>query len=295
VCLLVITALANIPLVIFADVNGGEYQQQYEYLVSEIADDYEDELESLEIGNEQEARTSLFYRWRQRGGFFGTDLGFEFYRAFIRDNRYQLFFAGMRTTITLSALALTIGTVIGLIVTFLSMSKIKYLRWISTVYLDIIRGTPLMVQAMLWYFVFLSGLGLPRLLIGGIAFGFNSGAYLSEIFRAGIMSIDKGQTEAGRSLGMTRFQTMRLIVLPQAIKNVLPAIANEYIVLIKETAIVFVIAVPDIMRAANVVISLTFSPMMPLLGATVMYYVIIKTLSIFFRWMEKRLRKADAR
>ena len=225
----------------------------------------------------------------------GPDIGFDFYRAFIRDDRYMLFLNGMRTTITLSIMALAIGTVIGLLVTYLSMSKIKPLRWLALAYLDIIRGTPLIVQAKLWYFVILSGADLPRIVIGAIAFGVNSGAYLSEIFRAGILSIDKGQTEAGRSLGMTSLQTMRRIVLPQAIKNVLPSLANEYIVLVKETSVVFVIAIPDIMRAANVVMSLTFEPMMPLLGATVMYYFIIKVLSILFRWMERRLRKADAR
>ena len=219
----------------------------------------------------------------------------EFYRAFIRENRYQLFLAGMRTTITLAILALAIGTVVGLLITYFTMNKIKPLRWVANIYLDLIRGTPLMVQIMLWYFVFLGGMGLPRILVGGIAFGVNSGAYLSEIFRAGIMSIDKGQTEAGRSLGMSSFKTMWLIVFPQAIKNVLPAIANEYIVLIKETAIAFAIAIPDILRAANIVISRTFSPMMPLLGATVMYYVIIKTLSVIFKIIEKQMRKADAR
>ncbi|MCL2407285.1 MAG: amino acid ABC transporter permease [Defluviitaleaceae bacterium] len=241
--------------------------------------------------------------------FLETDSGFEFYRAFIRDDRYQLFFSGMWVTIRLSAMALLFGTLIGLFITFLSLCKsnkhtvlpikilIKTGNIFAGIYLDIIRGTPLIVQVMLWYFVIIGPLpiNLQPLLVAGIAFGVNSGAYLSEIFRAGILSVDKGQAEAGRSLGMTRFTTMWRIVLPQAIKNVLPTIANEYIVLIKETAIAFVIGVPDIIRAAQVVNSRIFNPMMPFLGATVMYYIIIKFLSIIFKILEKRLRRVDTR
>jgi His/Glu/Gln/Arg/opine family amino acid ABC transporter permease subunit len=230
----------------------------------------------------------------------------EFTRAFIDKDRYMLFLEGLRNTLLLSVLAVFFGIIIGIVITFLNMNEFEWIRRdkprrvirrlsrvISGVYLDIIRGTPSFIQLLVMAYIVLAGVGLHKLLIAAIAFGINSGAYVSEIIRAGIQSVDCGQTEAGRSLGLTGFQTMRFIVAPQAIKNVLPTLANEFIVLIKETAVAGYIAVFDITKAAMVVQSNIYSATMPLLGAAVMYYVIIKVLSTFFRLMERRLKASE--
>jgi His/Glu/Gln/Arg/opine family amino acid ABC transporter permease subunit len=230
----------------------------------------------------------------------------QFTRAFIDKDRYLLFLEGMRNTLLLSVLAVILGTVVGILITFLNMNEFEWIRRetprrivrrisrvFSGIYLDVIRGTPSFIQLLVMAYIILAGVGLHKIIIAAIAFGVNSGAYVSEIIRAGIQSVDRGQTEAGRSLGMTGFQTMRLIVGPQAVKNVLPTLANEFIILIKETAVAGYIAVFDITKAAMVVTSNIYSPTMPLLGAAVMYYVIIKILSTFFRLMEKKLKTSE--
>ncbi|MCL2592780.1 MAG: amino acid ABC transporter permease [Defluviitaleaceae bacterium] len=237
-----------------------------------------------------------------------TNFAHEFRRTFIVDDRYRLFITGLNNTLILSLLSVLFGILIGLFVTYLNMSNfdsIKHIklrrvikffsRIVSNIYLDVIRGTPVVIQLLVMVFVIFAGSSMNRLLIAAIAFGINSGAYVSEIIRAGILSIDKGQTEAGRSLGLSGFNTMRLVVVPQAIKNVLPALANEFIVLIKETAVVGAVAIIDITRSAQLIQSTTFSAAMPLLGSAVMYYVIIKVLSIAFKILEKHMRKSDKR
>ena len=216
-------------------------------------------------------------------------------KNFIQENRYQWIVGGLKNTIILSLLAGALGIAIGALITFCKLSKIKPLNWIANVYLDIIRGTPSMTQLLVIYFVIFAAIKINPILVGAIAFGVNSGAYVAEIIRAGILSIDKGQTEAGRSLGLTSVQTMRYIIFPQAIKNILPALANEFIVLIKETAIVGYIGVMDLTKGAGVIQSRTFKPTVPLLTSAAIYYVLIKILTILFGMAEKRMRKADVR
>ena len=218
-----------------------------------------------------------------------------FYQNFIRDNRYELIFRGLGNTLLISLLAAFIGIVIGSLLTFCKLSKYKILRLIANVYIDIIRGTPAFTQLLVFYFVIFGSFSINRLIAAAIAFGVNSGAYVSEIIRAGILSIDKGQTEAGRSLGFSSGQTMRLIVFPQAIKNILPALTNEFIVLIKETSVAGYIGVVDIMKAANLIQTRTFSYTWTLMGSAVIYYIIIKILTIIFSNLENHMRKADAR
>ena len=145
----------------------------------------------------------------------------------------------------------------------------------------------------MWFIIFASCKN--SMLVAALAFGINSGAYVAEIVRAGILAVDKGQTEAGRALGLSKFQTMIYIVIPQAIKNVLPPIGNEFIVLIKETAIVGYVSMTDLTRAANQVVSLTYQAFMPLIGAAVIYFVIIKILTILLAKLERRLRQGDNR
>lgn len=167
--------------------------------------------------------------------------------------------------------------------------------FIGGIYTDVIRGTPSVTQLMIIYFVIFASVQLDKWIIAAIAFGINSGAYVSEIIRAGILSIDKGQTEAGRSLGLSAFQTMSRIVIPQAVKNIFPALCNEFIVLIKETAIVGYVGLMDIQKAGDFIKSATFIAFMPLIGTAVIYYVLIKILTLSLGRIEARLRKADAR
>lgn len=218
-----------------------------------------------------------------------------FYKCFIREDRYQLLLSGIGVTIKVSLLAIVIGILIGMVIAMCNLSKKKAVRLIGGIYTDVIRGTPSVTQLMIIYFVIFASVQLDKWIIAAIAFGVNSGAYVSEIIRAGILSIDKGQTEAGRSLGLSAFQTMSRIVIPQAVKNIFPALCNEFIVLIKETAIVGYVGLMDIQKAGDFIKSATFIAFMPLIGTTVIYYVLIKILTLALRRVEIRLRRADAR
>ena len=178
---------------------------------------------------------------------------------------------------------------------FCALSKKKVLNLIGKVYTDVIRGTPSVTQLMIIYFVVFATVDLEKWVIAAIAFGINSGAYVSEIIRAGILSIDKGQTEAGRSLGLNAMQTMVSIIIPQAVKNIFPALCNEFIVLVKETAIVGYIGLVDIQKAGDLIKSATFEAFMPLITTAIIYFVLIKTLTLALARVEKALRKSDNR
>ena len=228
-----------------------------------------------------------------------ADFGNEFYKSFIKDDRYKLLLSGIGVTIKVSLLAIVVGILIGMLIALCNLSKRKLPKVFGGVYTDIIRGTPSVTQLMLIYFVvfgsWLSEVNLDKWVIAAIAFGINSGAYVSEIIRAGILSVDHGQTEAGRSLGLSAFQTMSRIVIPQAVKNIFPALCNEFIVLIKETAIVGYVGLMDIQKAGDFIKSATFKPFMPLFGTAIIYYVLIKILTLALRQVEKGLRKSDVR
>lgn len=218
-----------------------------------------------------------------------------FYRCFIKEDRYKLLLSGIGVTIKVSLLGVFIGILIGMLIAMCNLSKRKPLKLIGGVYTDIIRGTPSVTQLMIIYFVIFATVNLDKWIIAAIAFGINSGAYVSEIIRAGIMSVDKGQTEAGRSLGLSAFQTMTRIVIPQAVKNIFPALCNEFIVLIKETAIVGYVGLMDIQKAGDFIKSATFIAFMPLIGTAIIYYVLIKILTLLLSNIETRLRKSDIR
>ena len=219
----------------------------------------------------------------------------QFYSCFIEDDRYMLLVKGIGVTIEVSLLAVVIGICIGYLIAKCNLSKKKGLRAIGKVYTDVIRGTPSVTQLMIIYFVIFATVPWPKWIIASIAFGINSGAYVSEIIRAGILSIDKGQTEAGRSLGLNARQTMRLIVMPQAVKNIFPTLCNEFIFLIKETAIVGYVGLMDIQMAGDFIKSATFRAFMPLIGTAIIYYVIIKVLTIILNRIEKKLRESEMR
>ena len=219
----------------------------------------------------------------------------EFYRCFIKENRYKWLVDGIGVTIKVSLVALALGVIIGFLIALCNLSKNKALKSIGYVYTDVIRGTPSVTQLMIIYFVIFASISWSKWIIAAIAFGINSGAYVAEIFRAGIQSLDKGQTEAGRSLGLSSRQTMMKIVLPQALKNIFPALCNEFIVLIKETAIVGYVGLMDIQKAGDFIKTATYITFMPLIATAIIYYVIIKILNIGLKRIENALRKSDLR
>ena len=226
------------------------------------------------------------------------NLQHQFNRYFVDNGATEWWLTGLKTTLLVTVIALCIGVVLGLLIALIRSTheqtgKLKLLNIVARVYLTIIRGTPSMIQILFFYSVIFATVNLNNIVIGGIAFGINSGAYVAEIFRSGITSVDKGQTEAGRSLGLNSAQTMRLIIIPQAFKNVLPALINEMIVLLKETAIIGYIGTIDITKAATLVQSRTYDALVPLLSAAIFYLILVMILTYFMGKLERRLRKSD--
>lgn len=230
--------------------------------------------------------------WLEKvGGMFET--------AFIEGDRWKLYINGLGITLQIAFFAAILGLLIGTVLALMKLSTKrngKKTIWarIANAYIDIIRGTPSVLQLLIMWFIIMANCK-NGMLVASLSFGINSGAYVAEIVRAGIMAVDKGQTEAGRSLGLSKAQTMIYIVIPQAVKNVLPPIGNEFIVLLKETAIVGYVSLTDLTRVANQISSRTYEAFMPLIGAAVIYFVIIKILTILLDRLERRLRKSDNR
>lgn len=223
----------------------------------------------------------------------------KFYGAFISGDRWKLYFEGLSITLEIAFFAAIVGLLIGVVVALMKLSTRrngKKTIWavIANAYIDVIRGTPSVLQLLIMWFVIMKS-SRNGILIAVLSFGINSGAYVAEIVRAGIMAVDRGQSEAGRSLGLSKAQTMIYIIIPQAIKNVLPPIGNEFIVLLKETAIVGYVGLSDLTRMANQISSRTYEAFMPLIGAAVIYFVIIKILTVLLNMLERRLRKSDNR
>ena len=174
-----------------------------------------------------------------------------------------------------------------------STGKMKFLNAICNIYLTVIRGTPTMVQLLIMYYVIFASSNLNKVVVAFLAFGINSGAYVAEIVRSGIMSIDRGQLEAGRSLGFSYASTMWYIIMPQAFKNVLPALANEFIVLLKETSICGYIGLMDLTRGGDIIRSRTYNAFMPLLAVALIYLILVMILSALVRQLERRLRNSE--
>ena len=235
-------------------------------------------------------------------------LWFDFYRNFIADNHWQLLVNGLGNTLLMTAGALLIGIVIGVVIALVrsvwdtnsaKMPKgvgkfcLSVLNKFCTLYTTVLRGTPMMVQLLVMAYIVL--VGYDAMLIATISFGLNSGAYVAEIFRGGIMSIDKGQFEAGRSLGLNYLQTMWFIIAPQVLKNVLPTLANEFITLLKETSIAGYVAVQDLTFAGNRIRGVTYSAFMPLIAVAIIYLVLVTALTWLVGKFERRLRQGDNR
>jgi polar amino acid transport system permease protein len=221
----------------------------------------------------------------------------HFYNAIIPDQRYLAYLDGLKVTLLISFFAILLGSAIGVLVAIVKVtamnSKMRWLVAICNIYINIIRGTPLMVQLLIIYNLIFTSRNTNELLVGAVCFGINSGAYVAEIIRAGIESIDRGQMEAGRSLGLNYLQTMKLIILPQAIRNILPALGNEFIVLIKETSVAGVIAVTDLTKAAQYVGSRTWDILPPLVIAAACYLVLVMGLTKLLNVFERGLAKGD--
>lgn len=236
-----------------------------------------------------------------------ADLKADFILNFIEDNRWLYLLNGLKSTLIITFFALLLGVAIGVVVAMVRSTYdkniadmrrgpgrffLKLVNGVCKIYLTVIRGTPVVVQLLIGYFVILVSVR-NGIVVASLIFGINSGAYVAEIIRSGIMSIDNGQFEAGRSLGFNYIQTMQHIIIPQAFKNVLPALANEFIVLLKETSVAGYVAITDLTKAGNVIIGRTMSPFMPLLAVALVYL----TLVIFFSWLvgklERRLRSSD--
>lgn len=235
------------------------------------------------------------------------DFFYSIFRCFIYDDRYLMLVKGLGNTLLLTFGALIIGVILGVLVSLIRVTydrnisemrpgfgrgMLKFGNVIAKIYLTVIRGTPMVVQILLMYLVFLASVD-NKIVVGILAFGINSGAYVAEIIRSGIMSVDIGQTEAGRSLGFGYVPTMRYVILPQAFKTVLPTLANEFIVLIKETAVAGYIGLADLTYAGNIIGGITFDYFTPLITVAIIYLLMV----MFFTWLvgklERRLRSNE--
>ena len=222
----------------------------------------------------------------------------EFILNFIEDNRWKYIVDGLKITLIVTIFAVLIGVLLGFLIAIVrtihdKTGKLKILNAICKVYLTVIRGTPVVVQLMIIYFIIFGSVDISKVLVAIIAFGINSGAYVAEIFRSGIMSIDNGQFEAGRSLGFNYAQTMMYIIMPQAFKNVLPTLCNEFISLLKETSVSGYIALQDLTKGGDIIRSRTYDAFMPLIAVALIYLAMVMIFTKLVSLLERRLRNSD--
>ena len=220
------------------------------------------------------------------------------YLNLIKDDRWQYLTGGLKNTLIITFFATLIGIALGLLIAIVRAThdktgKMKFLNGVCQVYLTVIRGTPAVIQLMIFYYCIFVSRVFAGVFVGVIAFGLNSAAYVAEIFRSGIMSIDEGQMEAGRSLGFNYVQTMRYIIMPQAFKNVLPALGNEFIVLLKETSVAGYIALQDLTKAGDIIRSRTYDAFMPLIAVALIYLAMVLIFTKLVNMLERRLRNSD--
>lgn len=238
---------------------------------------------------------------------FIADFKADFILNFIQENRWKFIATGLKNTLVITFFSLIIGVFLGVLVAIIRSSYDKtgsemrrgikkFLLWllnaVCKIYLTIIRGTPVVVQLMIMYYIIFAA-SRNSLLVAVLAFGINSGAYVAEIVRSGIMSVDAGQFEAGRSLGFDYKWTMWYIIIPQAFKNVLPALANEFIVLLKETSVAGYVTIRDLTMGGNIIRAATYSPFMPLIAVAIIYLVLVMFFTKLVNILERRLRKSE--
>lgn len=236
---------------------------------------------------------------------FGQEFFFKFYQAFILKDRWLQYVSGVGTTLLVTALALALGIVLGSVVALVRVAHdqqrpghknpvLGFFNIICEIYTTIIRGTPMMVQLLIMSMVIFAN-SRNFTMVGALALGINSGAYVSEIIRGGLMAVDPGQMEAGRSLGLNYMTTMVLIVIPQAIRSVLPALGNEFIILLKDTSLITVIGGKELLYAAQGIMNRTYEPMFPLFGVALMYLILVMIFTWLLGKLEGRLAKSDRR
>ncbi len=236
---------------------------------------------------------------------FWKEFFVKFYQAFIEKDRWLQYLEGMQTTLLVTALALFIGVILGILVAVIRTAHdqqrlgnrnpiLGFFNWLCKIYVTVIRGTPMMVQLLIMGFViFKSSRDFTS--VGALTLGINSGAYVAEIIRGGLMSLDPGQSEAGRSLGLGYVDTMRFIVIPQAFKAILPSLGNEFIILLKDTSLITVIGGKEMLHAAQGIYGRTYEQMYPLIGIAVMYLGLVLIFSWLQGILERRLRQSDRR
>lgn len=227
-----------------------------------------------------------------------ADFKQRFIVNFITDDRWKYIWDGLLVTLQVTFFAVIVGIVLGFLISIVRAThdktgKLKILNAICQVYLTVMRGTPVVVQLLIIYFVIFGSVDINKVIVAVMAFGLNSAAYVAEIFRSGIMSIDNGQFEAGRSLGFNYVQTMIYIVMPQAFKNVLPALGNEFIVLLKETSVSGYIALQDLTKGGDIIRSRTYDAFMPLIAVALIYLVMVMIFTKLVDMLERRLRNSD--
>lgn len=254
----------------------------------------EERLQNIDFSDPYTTATQVILVNTGNGGS-GLNLQEKLYENFIKDNRWQYLRDGLLTTLLITLCAIVIGLVLGFLIaigrTACDMTgQAKLLNGILKAYLTVIRGTPSMIQLLIIYYVIFASSSMSKVLVASIAFGLNSSAYIAEIVRAGIMSIDRGQFEAGRSLGFDYWQTMVYFILPQAFKNVLPALGNEFIVLLKETSISGYIGIMDLTRGGDYIRSRTYEAFLPLIAVALIYLIIVMFLSAMVGKLEKKLK-----
>ena len=233
-------------------------------------------------------------------------LGPRLHAAFLEGDRWQLYLQGLLTTLELTVCALVAGVILGVVVAVIRTAHdqqrpgrrknilLGVCNVICKIYTTVIRGTPMLVQILIWGFVVFAS-SRNKFMVGVVALGINSGAYVAEIVRGGLMSVDMGQTEAGRSLGLGYLDTMRFIVIPQAFKNILPALGNEFITLFKDTSLVNTIGLTELTYRASRIAGVTFDYMPPYIGIAIMYLIVVVILTWLQSKLERRLRQSDRR
>ena len=276
----------------YADANGDKpsyYSQESSRIGSAIAG-----TSTNNSNRGASPSTSSFASSAEAASQRTNDLIDDFKDAFIENDRYEYILTGLQNTIIITIIALFIGLLLGVVIAIIRsvhdmLGKLKILNIICKIYITIIRGTPAVVQLMIIYFIIFATSSLNSIIIAAIAFGINSAAYVAEIVRAGINAVPRGQLEAGSSLGLPFSSTMMLVILPQAIKNILPALCNEGITLLKETSISGYIGITDLTRAGDIIRSQTFDAVVPLLGVALIYLVIVMFLTYLVSRLERRL------
>jgi His/Glu/Gln/Arg/opine family amino acid ABC transporter permease subunit len=232
---------------------------------------------------------------------FAGDLNFwenifkEIYQNFLQNDRWMNYLRGLGITLEVSFFAALLGVLLGTVLALMRLSNVKAFSKLAGLYIGVIRGTPMLLQVLIINFGIFGNINLDKVIIGVIACGLNSAAYVAEIIRGGILSVDKGQTEAGRSLGLTQGKTMRLIVLPQALKTSLPPLCNEFIALIKETSILAYIALTELTKAGDLIRSRTYSAFTPYIISGLLYLIVVSILTKLLGILERRLRQGDNR